>query len=215
MTHIVNNVEALWPRINRTYKFDSMERKSVPCDAKDPAASYELSFKLDATQAKDLWNAMLSAYTESKQSDWPAQPNNPFKKDEDSGKYIAKAKLRGNYNGDPTAPPKQYDAKGNKLDAEFMLTTGSTINVQVQFVPYNMREAGVSLRLRAVQVVKYVEMAEDNPFSAVDGFTSEEANPFGAAPAAKADDPFGLPPVAEKPKEAPKASVDFDDEIPF
>ena len=49
MTHIVNNVEALWPRINRTYKFDSMERKSVPCDAKDPAASYELSFKLDAT----------------------------------------------------------------------------------------------------------------------------------------------------------------------
>jgi len=215
MTHIVKNVEALWPRINTTYKFDSVERRSTPCDAKDPMAAYELSFKLDAAQAKELWGKMVEAYNADKKPDWPAQPNNPFKKDDESGKFIAKAKLKGNYNGDPTAPPKQYDAKGNKLGEDFKLTTGSIVNVQVQCVPYNMREAGVSLRLRAVQVVDYKEMEEENPFSATDGYTAPDANPFAAAAPkaapAPADDPFGLPPTQEKA--APQ--VDFDDEIPF
>jgi hypothetical protein len=36
MQHTIKNVEALWPRINRPYKFDTVERKSMPCDPKDP-----------------------------------------------------------------------------------------------------------------------------------------------------------------------------------
>jgi hypothetical protein len=43
-----------------------------------------------------------------------------------------------------------------------------------------MREAGISLRLKAVQVIKYVPMEASSPFSAVEGgfeFTSED-NPF-------------------------------------
>jgi len=66
-----------------------------------------------------------------------------------------------------------------------------------------MREAGVSMRLRAVQVLEYKPMEEQNPFEATTGY---------AAPAQ--DDPFGLPPVeAAKYKASP--DDDLDDDCPF
>jgi len=196
----MNNVEALWPRINTTYKYDSQENKSVRCDPKDPAAAYEMSFRMTAADAKALWGKMVEAYNERKQPGWPDEPNNPLKADE--GCYIAKARLKGNYNGELTKGVAQYDAQGNKLGDDFLLTTGSKVNVAITFVPYNMREAGVSLRLRAVQVVEYKEM-EDNPFGEVKGFTQK-----------KEDDPFGLPPTQSEPAKAP-FDPDIGDEIPF
>jgi hypothetical protein len=215
MQHNINNVEALWPRINKTYKFDSAEKRSVPCPASDPMAAYEMSFRMTAQQAKELWAKMLEAYNAKKETGWPDQPTSPFKK-EDNGCFIAKAKLKGSYNGEPTKGVQQYDAQGNKLVNDFMLTTGSKVNVAVTFVPYNMREAGVSMRLRAVQVVEYREMEEQNPFAQVDGFTANDANsnPFGApSTPAPSDDPFGLPEV--KPA-APAATPEpLDDEIPW
>ena len=135
--------------------------------------------------------------------------------------------MKGAYGKDATFKPVQYDSKGVKLPEDFMLTTGSTVNVAVTFTPYNMREAGVSLRLRAVQVIKYVPMEAASPFGAVEGgfqFSAEE-NPFEvvapAAPAAPTeavtDDLFGddEPAQVEEPKKvvkkkapAPKASDD-------
>ena len=202
MQHIIKNVEALGPRINRTYKFDQQERKSVPCDKLDPMAAYEMSFEMTPEQAKDLWNKMLEAYKAKADPTWPAQPNNPFKKNE-VGYYVGKAKLKGSYNGEPTKGVAQFDNANKPMPADFMLTTGSKVNIAVTLVPYNMRDAGVSMRLRAVQVMELKEMENQNPFGPV-------------ADAAPADDPFGLPPVETAPKqEAQKASVDFDDEIPF
>ena len=218
MQHNINNVEALWPRINKTYKFDSAERKSVPCPPSDPAAAYEMSFRMTADQAKALWGKMLEAYNASKEPSWPEQPVNPLKREEDSGCYIAKAKLKGNYNGDLTKGVPQYDASGARLADDFMLTTGSMVNVAVKFIPYSMREAGVSLRLQGVQVVRYKEMEEQNPFEKVDGFVANDANvnPFASQPTAPAPapqaDPFGLPPVQSGSR---PASHDFNDEIPF
>ncbi len=201
MQHIMNNVEALWPRINTTYKYDSQESKSVRCDPKDPAAAYEMSFRMTAAQAKELWGKMVEAYNSKKQAGWPDLPNNPLKEDE--GCYIGKAKLKGNYNGELTKGVAQYDSSGNKLSDDFMLTTGSKVNVAITFVPYNMREAGVSLRLRAVQVVEYKEMEDANPFGAVNGFTAQ-----------KEDNPFGLPPTQAEPQKPP-FDPDMGDEIPF
>ena len=199
MQHNINNVEALWPRINATYKFDSVEGRSVKCDPKDPAAAYEMQFRMSGNEAKELWGKMVEAYNAKKQAGWPDKPENPFKKDE--GTYIGKAKLKGNYNGELTKGVAQFDAQGNRLASDFMLTTGSMVNIAVTFVPYNMREAGVSLRLRAVQVVQYKEMEEANPFGAVDGFTAKPEV-----------DEFGLPPIPEK---KPELSDDLNDEIPF
>ena len=223
--YVISDVEALWPRINKTYKFDNAENRTVPCDAFDEGAKYETRFRMNKDQAKALFIEMVKSYEAKKEKGWPDKFDMPFKKEED-GTYTYKASLKGAYGKDATFKPVQYDAKSVKLPDDFMLTTGSTVNVAVTFTPYNMREAGVSLRLRAVQVIKYVPMEATSPFSAVEGgfqFSTED-NPFEVveAPAATpaevvTDELFGddEPTKVAEPKKvvkkkapAPKASDD-------
>tara|TARA_R100001377_G_scaffold27572_1_gene14794 strand:+ start:533 stop:1255 length:723 start_codon:yes stop_codon:yes gene_type:complete len=201
--YVISNVEALWPRINKTYKFDNAENRTIPCDVFDEGAKYETRFRMTKDQAKALFVEMVKAYEAKKEKGWPDKFDMPFKKEED-GSYSHKASLKGAYGKDATFKPIQYDSKGVKLPEDFMLTTGSTVNVAVTFTPYNMREAGVSLRLRAVQVIKYVPMEATSPFSAVEGgfqFSAEES-------------PFEV--VATAPVETPVVSDDLfgDDEAP-
>tara|TARA_R100000541_G_scaffold13587_3_gene22568 strand:+ start:11129 stop:11845 length:717 start_codon:yes stop_codon:yes gene_type:complete len=200
--YLVNNVEALYPRINKTYRFDNAENRSVPCDASEDGASYEMSFRMTKDQAKALFLEMSKAYQEKKEAKWPAKLEMPFIKDED-GSYVGKAKLKGAYGAELTAKPMQCDARGTELPDDFMLTTGSTVNVAVVFVPYNMRDHGVSLRLKAVQVIKYVEVQKSNPFSAVEGFTQgEDDNPFAPI----------VEPVSQESMEETTADVFGDDD---
>lgn len=219
MNYKIAGVEALYPRINKTYKFDSGENRSVPCDPLDDGATYEMSFKMDEKQAKALMTAMASAYKEKREAKWPEKFPVPFNKDDD-GMYIGKAKLKGAYGKDATAKPKQYDAKNKVLPDDFQLTTGSTVNIAVVLVPYNMRDAGVSLRLRAVQVTKYVPLQVASPFDEVDGFDSDEGesdeSPFFDL---EADSGTELEEVIEEPKKkaakvksaAPKEKEDLSD----
>jgi len=203
MNHNINDVEAMWPRINRTYKFDNTEKRSVPCDATDDGASYTLQFRMNEAQAKDLYKRMKAAYAtrQAENSDWPEKLSMPFKKDED-GTYTHKAKLKGAYGGEATRKPAQYDAKGVKLDDDFLLTNGSTVNIAVVFTPYHgMMGTGVSLRLRAVQVIDLKPMEEQSPFGAVEGFEvspKEDDNPFDAVEEPKKTTKKAAP---AKPKE--------------
>ena len=221
--YVISNVEALWPRINKTYKFDSAENRTVPCEATDDGAKYETKFRMSKEQAKALFVEMVKAYEANKEGSWPDKFDMPFGKEED-GTYSYKASLKGAYGKDATFKPVQYDSKGVKLPEDFMLTTGSTVNVSVGFIPYFMRDAGVSLRLRAVQVIKYVPMEAASPFAAVEGgFELGSDNPFEvvtAAPVATpvvSDDLFGddeatkvkePKKVVKKTAPAPKASDD-------
>ena len=221
--YVINGVEALWPRINRTYRFDASENRSVPCDPLDDGAKYEIKFRMNKDTAKKLFLAMSEAYGARRESSWPEKFGNPFEKDED-GTYTFKASLKGAYGKEVTLKPVQYDAKSTKLPEDFMLTTGSTVNVAVTFTPYFMREAGVSLRLRAVQVTKYVPMESSSPFGSVEGYRhGEEDSPFEVVQAvkeeivAKDEDSFDDfdEPTAPEPKKvvkktapAPKADND-------
>ena len=54
MQYMISGVTAMYPRLNGTYKFDTQENKSVKCDALEEGAAFEMSFKLDESQAKDL-----------------------------------------------------------------------------------------------------------------------------------------------------------------
>ena len=178
-SYIIENVEALWPRINKPYRFDNAENRTVPCDPFDDNARYEIKFRMTKDQAKALYLEMCKAYEDKKEKGWPEKVDNPFTKDDD-GMYVYKATLKGAYGKEATLKPVQVDSNGSKLPEDFMLTTGSTVNVAVIFVPYNMREAGISLRLKAVQVIKYVPMESSTPFGKVEGgFTfQKDDNPF-------------------------------------
>jgi len=205
MNYKIKGVEALYPRINKTYKFDSSENRSVPCDVLDDGAAYEMSFKMNETQAKELMSAMASVYKEKRESKWPEKFPVPFTKD-DEGMYIGKAKLKGAYGKDATSKPKQYDAKNKELPDDFQLTTGSTVNLAVVLVPYSMANAGVSLRLRAVQVTKYIPLQVASPFDSVDGFSADEISDDDESPffEVETESSSGVDNVIELPVEEPK-----------
>jgi len=214
MQHMITEVVARYPRLNSTYKFDTYENKSVKCDAFDDGAAYEMSFVMSDEKAKELHRICMEAYSNAAALDtkrkWPEKPTMlPYKRNDD-GEVVGKCKLKGAYGGDKTQPPKQVDAQRNKLPDDFMLTSGSKVNVAVVVVPYNTGSLnGVSLRLRAVQVLELAEMqGSDDPFTSVSGgFTSSVT----ATPVAAADDPFAMP--ASTP--SPAAHAGLDDEIPF
>ncbi len=183
--YIVEDVEALWPKVDRTYAFNSKIRRSEPCDPRDQNASYSVAFRMDSATAKALFTAMKKAYADNRDDDWDEKLTNPFVKD-DNGTYTHKANLKGAYNGETTTKPLEVDSQGTPLPKGFQLTTGSTVNVAVHLIPYRMKlgkewESGVSLRLKAVQVIKYIPQEVRNPFGAVDGgfvFRGAEENPF-------------------------------------
>jgi len=187
-THLIKNVQALYPKINQTYKYDSKageKGKTVPCPPSDDGAKYETSFKMTKEQAQALYAVMEAAYNEaaSKQSDWPEalpKPAQVFKKDDKDGMFIGKAVLKGKYGNQFTDPPMQVDSKNTKLPPDFELTTGSRVNFSVVLVPYSMREHGVSLRLKAVQVLELAERKAYSPFDVEDeGFSVDDTGATG------------------------------------
>ena len=199
--YIIKNVEALWPKINTTYHFDSNEGRSVTCEPTAPNAEYSIQFRMDNDTAKALFTAMAQSYQANKKEKWADKLERKFVKDDD-GMFTHKANLKGAYKNKVTQKPLQFDAKGNRLPDDFLLTTGSTVNVAVQFYPYDMGgKQNVSLRLRAVQVIKYVPIEERNPFEATDGFVFNETedNPF--------DEPLVIIEDKEEPVSEPKKVV--------
>ena len=208
-SYMLNNVEALYPKLDQPYHFDRQGGKnkqgaSVPCLATAQGATYQVNFKMTAAQAKDLFTCMAKAYEDSKEDSWPALTM-PFTKTDDK-MFEGKAKIPASFDGRPTTQPKQYDANNTPLDGEFQLTSGSTINVFVELVSYNGSMGnGVSLRLRAIQVIKYKEYSAASPFETQEGFTQSGF----AASTENLDAVFDTDakPVEEEVVEEPKVKV--------
>jgi|TARA_R100001129_G_scaffold118833_2_gene82306 hypothetical protein len=185
MKYNIKGVEALYPKLDRPYKFDNTENRSVPCTATDDGAEYTVNLKIAYADIAPLRKAMVKVYNEKKAKDWPVFKDN-FKllegtiKDKDAI-FDVKVKIKAAYNKEATRKPRQFSAANEILPDEFQLTTGSIINVAVVLVPYFMKAtkmAGVTLRLNAVQVIKLAESSVTSPFEVEDGFTVEADNPF-------------------------------------
>ena len=225
--HILNNVEALYPRLNTTYKYDTKANdgrgQSVPCEPLDEGAKYELNYRMNKDQAVGLYKDMKAAYNARKAANWPEMPTakEVFEVQED-GTFVAKSSLKGSYNNELTRKPRQFDARNQLLPDDFQLTTGSTINSQLALIPYSSNNGnGVSLRLRAVQVVKFKEVEQSSPFGEVDGFSGSEGGGFGddfddtPAPAPKVEyvgfqTAVAPAPAPKEVKADPKSVADFD-----
>lgn len=241
MDYRMTNVQALWPRIDRPYKYDKAQGRFVATDPTDPDGTYEMNLIVTEEQATELAKKMREAFNadeKSKGKQWIVEKKDPdtglkqqtvvkslddiFQKDE--GCYRVKLNIK-TY-GDPGTKPRQFMQDGTPAAADFQLTTGSIIHAMVQIKVWQYGDkVGVGLRPRGVMVVRLEDRKEPtgggNPF----GDLIEGGNPFAdlapSAPAAKpapaptpaeAVNPFGLPDV---PAKAPAASHDFDDEIPF
>ena len=205
-SYIINGATALYPHLNRTYRFDKSKTdkypkgETVPCAIQDDGAEYTLSLELNEAEAVKLYNLMKAEYTAKKDPTWKEfmLPTEVFEYREDTGTYVAKTQLRAMFNNDITTPVKQFDAKNKKLDDAFELTTGSEVNALVQIVvymPQTITQSGVSLRLRQVQIKTLAEKVERSMFNVIDGgfsapsegFAQEEAEEVAVAVAPKAN----------------------------
>ena len=216
---LIKGVEAHYPRLNQTYKFDRgvlPNGKTVPCGPTEENAKYDTKFRMNDAQAKELYNAMKVAYKEAAQSSWPEMPKHTevFERDAD-GMYIGSAQLKGQYSGTVTEKPLHVDSKNRKLPSDFELTHGSTVNIAVALVPYNMTSHGVSLRIKAVQVIALAVKKQHSPFDTQEGFSLDEDDPsaiFGdvveSAPAEVDEVP--TPKKVAKKKEAAPSTEEAD-----
>ena len=191
-------VYAVYPKIDKCYRYDNQEERSVPCKPLEDGAGYELSFRIPKTEAKEIIDQLALCWKEfAREKGIKEAPTNyPWKEnDADPDHYTFKTKLRGAYSGEPTRKPPVFNSANQPItEPDFQLTTGSTINVNFVPVAYKTAMAqGVSLRLRAVQVLELSSTAGgDSPFDVVD-----------------------VPPIVPVKKETPAADEFFDDDIPF
>ena len=226
-TFVVSGATALWPRINQTYKFvkNGSKQERVPCDALDDGAEYSMSLALTKAQAAPLYKAMKAAYSERKQKGWDEFPASAevFEVNDD-GEYIIRTKLKGAFNKELTNVT-QFDASNNELPKDFLLTTGSKINVLVSLVVYDSSRldgSGVSLRLRQVQVIDLAVMKKRSAFDVIEGgFDSKSegfATGFDTAADTAGEDELDEPAVKKskpaakaKPKVEIKSVEDYND----
>jgi|TARA_R110000824_G_scaffold225528_3_gene413147 hypothetical protein len=209
---VARSVKVKYPKINKPYKFDDKENRTLPCGAKEQGAEYLMEFEVTKDQAKALNKMAKALYEDRRKPKWPEDCPIPFKilEDEEGNEtYVVKAKKKAAYDGELTDPPQVFDAKNVDVTSpDFPLSTGSTANVAFTLVPYSMStNHGVSLRLHSVQVTKLLAIAAKSPFSIVEGYSAPEG--FVGETALEDDEP-----VKEKP--APVLTVvedaDEDDE---
>jgi len=160
----------------------------------DADGVFKVNLELNAADAQEMINLLDEQYERSMAK---AKKDNPSKKikagpspyevDEDAGKVTfkfktkAKVKLRSGDTFDQKIA--LFDAKGKPLSDPPNVGGGSKIKVSFQVAPYYTATvgAGLSLRMKAVQILKLVEFtggsnASSYGFKQEDGYEAEDNN---------------------------------------
>ena len=209
------NVEFKYPRLNQTYRYNTAEKRSEPCQPTASNAAYSVAWEMSQADAKAIY-AELKAHYESRKSS-PAFSKIFGMKKLENGNIEFRAKRNGtNREGSVNTPPKVIDGNKQPLaDAGFW--GGSKGNIRVIAYPATDPDGagGISLLIDTVQVTHAVYGGDslddfETTATTIVGAGSE-LDAFDAAvkAPAPADDPFAAP-----SKPAP-ASVLDDSEIPF
>lgn len=163
----------------------------------NPDGEYKVSLELNAEDASEIMSFLDEQLV---QSIAQAKKENPGKKikegdapynvDENTGKVTVRFKLKAKVtpkNGEPfEQKPALFDAKGQPLVGDVKLGGGSKIKVSYEVLPYftAIAGAGISLRVRAVQVIELVEFSSAG--AGAFGFGEEDG--YEAAPTAQTND---------------------------
>jgi hypothetical protein len=209
------NVEFKYPRLNQTYRYNTAEKRSEPCQPTASNAAYSVAWEMSQADAKPIY-AEMKAYYESRKSS-PAFSKIFGMKKLENGNIEFRAKHNGtNSQGSINTPPTVIDGNQKPLaDAGFW--GGSKGSIRVRAVPSTDPDGlgGISLWIDVVQVTHAIYGGDnfddfETTATTIVGAGSE-LDAFDAAvkAPAPADDPFAAP-----SKPAP-ASVLDDSEIPF
>ena len=204
-------VELKYPRLAETYRFNTAERRSEPCQPTANGASYSITWGMPADEAKALYGK-LKAHYDARQAAGSVKA--PFstvfgmRKLED-GTVEFRAKRNGTKgSGEVNTPPLVIGGDKQPL-ADKNIWGGSKGMIRCWAAPVTDPDGkgGISLYFDAVQVTEVVYGG-----GGLDDFAEVAApvanDPFAAD--APADDPFAPAPAA-----ATASTTLADDEIPW
>ena len=180
----------------------------------DPAGIYSVDLLIEETEAQELCEYLDSVCDQRYKEEIKAKPKlkaslstRPAYEpdyDEDgneTGKLKFKFKLKASGQTrdgrDYTQKPAVVDAKRKPMDSDIAIGNGSTVKVAFEPVPYVMastKQVGVSLRLKAMQVIDLVQYGGGaaSVFDEEEGFEVEEAAPTTTAAFDVEDDDDGV-----------------------
>ena len=165
--------EAIYPHLNRPdVRFNEYGEYKVTLKIAKQDASAMVKLFDQACE-----DSLASAEKEAKGKKIKSAPK-PYKLEGDN--VFFKFKMRASGKNKKTNEmfsqrPSLFDAKKNPIPASQSIWGGSLMKVAYQLFPYHtpMLGAGVSARLKAVQVLKLVEGQSQNIFKEEDGFETE------------------------------------------
>jgi len=172
-TKVSVTAEAVYPHlIKPDVRFNELGEYKVTLKVAKQDAS-EMVKEID----KSIEDSLAKAEKDNKGKSVKSAPK-PYK--EESGNVFFKFKMKASGVNKKTQEkftqrPQLLDSKKNPIAPNTSIWGGSIMKVAYQPVPYftPMLGAGVSLRLKAVQVIKLVEGKSDNVFKEEDGFETK------------------------------------------
>lgn len=163
----------------------------------NPDGEYKISLELDAADASEIMSFLdeqleksIASAKEENKGKKIKEGDAPYSVNDDTGKVTVRFKLKAKVtpkNGDPFEQKVAlFDAKGTPMSAAATVGGGSKVKVAYEIIPYYtaIAGAGISLRLRAVQVIDLVEYSSGG--AGAFGFGEEDG--YEAATTATEDD---------------------------
>lgn len=141
-----------------------------------------------AQQIESEIDKSVAAAKEEKKGTRVKRADAPYQYDEEKNEYVfnfkLKAKGKTKSGEEFTQKPVIFDAKGKPVEKALKIGGGTVMKVSAEIVPFftALVGAGVTLRLRAVQVIELHEFggsrnAEDFGFEEEEGFSDDDDAP--------------------------------------
>lgn len=196
---MVRDVEFMYPRLNKTYKYNTAEKRQEECNPRAQGAAYSIAWKLDKDRALQFYNELKAHHATCGQGEFKTVFG---MKKQDDGSVVFSAKRKGvNSKGEENSPPTVIDGAKQPL-ADTAIWGGSKGSIRVVGYPTTDPDgvSGISLLIDTVQVTEPVYGG-----GGLDDFeTIETPKIEGTA----GNDPFAA--AAPAP-----ANADLDDDLPF
>ena len=155
---------AAFPKLDRPYKYDKVQKKSLP----DPDGEFSVKVVVGPKEAK-AYIAKIDAIAKAAGVSPAKAKNMPYapetdKEGEETGNTVFTCKGYGTRRDGTLNSIKHWTASGEPVDKDFRLSGGSIIRVDLWAKAFKELGGGCRLNLNAVQVLKAIEYEAKNPF---------------------------------------------------
>lgn len=167
---------AAFPKLDRPYKYDKVQKKSLP----DPEGEFSVAVVVNAKEADAYIKkiddiARAAGVNPAKAKNMPYAPETD-KEGEETGNIKFNCKGYGTRRDGTPNRIQHWTAAGKPAAKDFRLGAGSIIRVDLWAKPFKELGGGVRLNLNAVQILKAAEYMARNPFARDEEYANDEVD---------------------------------------